>query len=85
MPSPGQPAALRQARKQSDQRPALLVGEQQCTVRRVAGFTNRRTEGVANTSLRTYFDLLNMVMNAATTDKEPFDGGQPVAGVFDGL
>lgn len=31
---------------------------------------NRRAHGVANTSLRTYFDLLNMVMNAAAADKE---------------
>lgn len=49
---------------------------------------NRRAEGVANTSLRTYFDLLNMVMNAAKVDKEIDDNpcqGIRISAILRGL
>jgi integrase len=49
---------------------------------------NRRAENVANTSLRTYFDLLNMVMNAAKVDKELDDNpcqGIRISAILRGL
>jgi integrase len=49
---------------------------------------NRRAEGVANTSMRTYFDLLNMVMNAAKVDKEIDDNpcqGIRISAILRGL